>query len=514
MRLLRGLFVVSALLAVAADPPAPGAPGAPKPVVSSTFTPVADSYVDANLPTTNFGAKTYVYNDGSPQRTAYLKFDVQGVTDFTQATLMLYAESASSTGVEVHPVADSTWGETTINASNGPPVGASLASSGGFASGSWVAIDVTSAVQANGLVTLATTTTSSTAIKVTSREGANQPELIVGPAPPNPSPFVISPAGGGTYQATSATAGTVYTGTLKFVGERAVTDLQGFGGGTVSFTAGDFDFGTEFFKLSNVVDIVFEGAGIDTTVLRNSTNAAADTEPFNFTTATRITIRDLTVAAGGSARTTSDAIDMDNGNDSTIERVKITASRGRGVVFDGKNAGWDARNNMLRDCVITGTQWHGVELLAASNNRIESCTITTTAGSGIQVNKSSTNADQPNKKSSDNVITGNIVDQAGRDGIAVNGGDRNQITGNTVTNSSDDVTGRDGIRIGSTNSVSCDDNTVSGNVATDDQVPKTQRYGVNIATALCNRTVVGPGNNLDGNRVGPLNDAGTGTILQ
>lgn len=162
-------------------------------------------------------------------------------------------------------------------------------------------------------------------------------------------------------------------------------------------------------------------------------------------------------------------------------------------MFDGKNAGWDAQNNVLRDCVIIGTQWHGVELLAASNNRIESCTITTTAGSGIQVNKSSTNADQPNKKSSDNVITGNMVDQVGPDGIAVNGGDRNQITGNTVTNSSDDVIGRDGIRIGSTSSVSCDDNTVSGNTATDDQSPKPQRYGVNIATALCNRTVVGPG---------------------
>ena len=60
----------------------------------------------------------------------------------------------------------------------------------------------------------------------------------------------------------------------------------------------------------------------------------------------------------------------------------------------------------------------------------------------------------------------------------------------------------------------CDDNTVSGTTATDNQATKTQTYGLNIASAACNRTVVGPGNHFEGNRVGAIRDLGTGTIYR
>jgi len=154
----------------------------------------------------------------------------------------------------------------------------------------------------------------------------------------------------------------------------------------------------------------------------------------------------------------------------------------------------------------------GIELLASSQNTITGCTITNVAFHGIQINKASPIADQPNKKSSDNVITGNVIDQAGQDGINVASGDRNQITNNMITNSSDDTSGRDGIRITSSNSITCNDNVVSGNTATDNQIPKTQKYGLNIASSLCNRTVVGSGNNFNGNLVANIHDLGTGTI--
>ena len=104
------------------------------------------------------------------------------------------------------------------------------------------------------------------------------------------------------------------------------------------------------------------------------------------------------------------------------------------------------------------------------------------------------------------MIRNNIIDQAGLDGINVNSGDRNQITGNTVTNSSDNTTSRDGIRIGVSDSQTSDDNVVQYNVATDNQTTKTQRYGLNIASSLCNRTVVGPGNDFTGNLVKAIND--------
>jgi parallel beta-helix repeat protein len=324
------------------------------------------------------------------------------------------------------------------------------------------------------------------------------------------SPFLIT-RNGNTYQARSQTTGTTYTGTLKFVMESAADLLNRGGGGTVTFAAGTFDFGSQYFKLYDLHNITFEGQGIDVTVLRNSSSAAADTEPFNFSGTFGVVVRDMTVSAGGPLRTTSDALDFDFGNDSTVERVKVIASRGRAIVFDGKDAGWHSANNVVRDCVITGgVQSDGIEFLASTNNLVEGCTISNTGGHGIQAAKSSTGAPQPNKTSSDNIIRNNVIDNAGQDGINVNGGDRNRIEGNRVTNSANIAANKDGIRIGTTDSVSCNDTVVENNTATDNQATKTQRYGLFIASSLCNRTVVGT-NDFSGNRTGAIRDLGTNT---
>ena len=325
------------------------------------------------------------------------------------------------------------------------------------------------------------------------------------------SPFVVHRVGT-TYHAISQTTGKVYSGTLKFAVESAVNDLNQAGGGRVSFTAGVFDLGSDRFEPKDVEDITFEGQGIDSTVLQNSSSASTDTEPFDMVRANRIVIRDMTVTAGGPLRSTSDAIDFDGGNEVLIERVKITGSRGRGIVFDGKDvdgatprtADW----NTIRGCVIDGVPSDGIELLASSNSRIEGCRITNVGGHGIQITKSSTQSDQPNKKSNANVVLGSVIDQAGQDGLNVTSGDRNVIDGNTITNSSDDVPGRDGIRITSLDSVTCDDNVVRNNRATDTQAVKTQKYGLNIASPNCHGTVV-VNNDFSGNRVAPINDSGT-----
>src|SRR6266511_3738100 len=417
---------------------------------SDVFNPVADSYVDASTPNSNFGSQISVRLDADPVRRAYFRFNVRGVGSPTSALLKVYAESASSVGVAAHAVADNSWNESSITYNNAPTVGALLDTAGAFPGGTWISLKVSAAVTGDGFVSFALTTTSTTAIRITSREGANKPQLIV-PAPPPPSPYVVSRVGD-SYVAVSQVTGATFSGTLKWVVENAVADMRVSGGGTVQFAAGTFDLGADFFKFYDLADVTFVGAGIDATVIQNYTAAAEDTEPFNFTGADRVAVRDLTVSAGGPARTTSDALDFDRGND--------------------------------------------------------------VGGHGIQLNKSSLLADQPNKKSSDNLISNNTIDQAGQDGINVSSGDRNTVTGNTITNSSDDTSGRDGIRITSIDTITCDDNTVSYNVSTDNQATKTQKYGLNITGAACNRTVVGPGNTFSGNLVGDVHDAGTGTIYQ
>jgi len=331
-----------------------------------------------------------------------------------------------------------------------------------------------------------------------------------------PTHYLVTRSGS-NYTATPSPSGTTHTGTLKSVVERAVTDLEAAASpssrGTVEFVAGDFNLGTDHFEFYDIHDLNFVGAGMDQTTLRNSTSVASDTEPFDVSGAFRVTVRDMTVMAGGAYRSTSDALDFDEGNDVVIDRIRVPQSRARGIVFDGKNAGWTADRNVIRNCVITGVPMHGIELLASSNNRVENCVITNVAANGIYLSKASAQADQANKKSTGNTIINNEVDQAGQNGVAVNSGDRNTISGNTITNSSDDVSSRDGIRIFTSNSITSDDNVVTANTATDNQSPKTQKYGLNIVDAQCRRTVVGT-NNFAGNLTAPIRDLGTGTSYQ
>ena len=302
---------------------------------------------------------------------------------------------------------------------------------------------------------------------------------------------------GGAYRATGPQS---YTGSLKSVVESAVDDLRD-GGGTISFAAGDFDLGAEFFKLQDVHDITFVGAGMDSTVIHNDNSTAFDTEPFNFGGAFGVTVKDMTVNAGGTPRTTSDVLDFDQGNDSIVENVKITGSRGRGIIFDGKNAGWTSSGNRVSGCVIENLASDGIELLASTDNVIENCTIRNVGGHGIQLAKSSITAAQANKPASTNIIRNNTVSGARQDGIDVNGSGDNQILGNKVTNS-----GRDGIRIGASDNVACDGNTIRDNTSNDNN-----DYGLNIATPLCHGTTYG-GNTFAGNARGDVKDLGTGSV--
>ena len=480
---------------------------------AGSFTPVADAYVDSSLATSNFGTATTLKTDGSPLTKIYMKFDLSGVDVPPSAALKVWVNSDNALGFRVHEVADTSWGETTITANNAPPIGDPIASSGPVSRGNWYTIDVSRLIAGDGLVSLAILTSSSASISISSRESGRSPQIVL-PAPTSPSPFVVT-QDGGTFHADSQTTALSYTGTLKSVVESAVVELDRAGGGTIRFQSGDYDLGNSQFEFYDMIGVTFEGAGMDQTTIRNVMSATTfDTEPFDVSTAYGVTIRDMTVNAGGPLRSTSDAIDFDGGNNTLIERVKVAGSRARGIIFDGKDVvGGIARtadNNVIRDCVITGVPGDGIEFLASRSNRVEGCTITDVGRHGIQMAKSSSSANQPHKKSNDNVITGNTIDNSGEDGVNVTSGDRNQIVGNTITNSSDDVSSRDGIRIASSDSKTCNDNTAQGNTATDTQSVKTQRYGLAITSSLCNRTVV-VSNDFAGNKNGQILDQGTDT---
>ncbi len=138
--------------------------------------------MDASKSTTNYGTSAALRVDGSPVVRSYLTFDVTGVSGaVTSATLRIYANSNQSVGFDVYPVADTSWGETTITDANAPPFGSTvLGSSGKVTANSWTSVDVTSAVNGNGLVSFGLSTANSTALSLSSRTGANPPQLVIG----------------------------------------------------------------------------------------------------------------------------------------------------------------------------------------------------------------------------------------------------------------------------------------------------------------------------------------------
>jgi parallel beta-helix repeat protein len=479
------------------------------PATAGTYEPVADTYVDASKSTRNFGTAPSLRVDGSPELIAYLRFEISEPA--TSAELRFRAETATRSGFDIWHVPDDAWTETGTTYATRPQLGDHLGSTGPVAADTWIALTISPVGEQAGPVSFAITTPGSTAVRITSREGATPPQLVA-PAPQPADHFTVEPIG--SEYVARGSDGSEFLGSVKFVVEAAVLALGRSGGGTVEFSAGTFDLGTGQFEFYDVEDLVFRGAGTGLTIIRNDTDAARDTEPFDFVRADRIALRDLTVSAGGTSRSTSDAIDLDDGNDVLIERVEVVASRARGIVFDGKNdADGTADRNIVRDCVIRGVPSDGIELLGSRDNLIEGCLIEGVGGHGIQLAASSSVADQPNKSSDRNLVRDNVVREAGADGLNLFGGSDNVVTGNTIRNSADQIPRRDGIRIDSREGLTCNGNRIFGNDSSDDQQTPTQRYGINISSPYCIGTVIGD-NLLTGNVLGPIWDAGVGTIYE
>ena len=178
--------------------------------VSLTFNPAADAYVRSDLPSTNYGSGTSLRVDSSPVVNSYLRFTVSGVggATVTQASLRIYANSASTQGLVAKSVSSNSWSETSINYSNAPATGSTLSTSKAVATGSWVSLDVTSFVKGDGTFTFGVSTPGSTAISLAAREsGANAPKLIV-TAGSSTTPTVTA---AGTPKPTAIASGTAST---------------------------------------------------------------------------------------------------------------------------------------------------------------------------------------------------------------------------------------------------------------------------------------------------------------
>jgi hypothetical protein len=173
---------------------------------SVSVLPVADSWVNSVSATTNYGMSSFLRIDGSPVWKTYLRFDLSGVPGtISRVELELYPITSGKAGLSVHGVVDTTWGEKTIDAANAPAMSVAALPSGAIVAGKSLSVDVTSLVHGHGLVSLALTDNSTTAVTLGSRHSTTPPQLVVTEAVPAPSPTAAKTAApSGTITPTAA----------------------------------------------------------------------------------------------------------------------------------------------------------------------------------------------------------------------------------------------------------------------------------------------------------------------
>ena len=182
-------------------------PGAAQVTATETlvFPVLADTVVDAALPTSNFDGDTRLRADASPMRVIYLRVAVSGLggRPVLGAALRLGVTGQSTRGGSLHRISDDSWNASTMTWDTRPAVdGPALVTMGAVALGSTVDFDLTGTVGAEGVYDFAIDSTSTDGVTYASSAatGGQRPQLVVTvPAGPDPVVRVLQPADGAVF---------------------------------------------------------------------------------------------------------------------------------------------------------------------------------------------------------------------------------------------------------------------------------------------------------------------------
>jgi hypothetical protein len=159
-------------------------------VITLTFNPTDDAYVDSKKSPANYGSSTILQaRAGAKDLNSYLKFTVVGISlPIIDAKLRLWATKDSSSGGSAFAVSndysDSTgpWAEAGLTWANAPAITETpLDTVGPVAASTWVEFDVTGAVSGDGTYSFALDKEDSNVARYLSKEGSvdQQPVLVI-----------------------------------------------------------------------------------------------------------------------------------------------------------------------------------------------------------------------------------------------------------------------------------------------------------------------------------------------
>jgi PKD repeat protein len=142
----------------------------------------ADTYVNTSSPTKNYAiAPTMKLKFEPPaEYRSLIRFTVNGLTGPpTSVRLRLYVEDASARGGDWYRVSND-WTESTVVWGNKPAIsGSPVASVGAVTVGTWVEVNLTSAITGNGTYSFEATTTSTNTAAFSTSQGTNPPQVVV-----------------------------------------------------------------------------------------------------------------------------------------------------------------------------------------------------------------------------------------------------------------------------------------------------------------------------------------------
>ncbi|HET9910267.1 MAG TPA: DNRLRE domain-containing protein, partial [Anaerolineales bacterium] len=154
-----------------------------QPADTFVFKAEADARVEERKPTTNTGTSDYLEATQLDQRSveSYIRFTVSGVTDVIQAArLRVYSTTDTSYNGPAVYAADNHWAETEITWNNRPPrLGEASDNKETTKRYSWIEYDVTPLVTGDGTYSFMLAGDSNDAVRFSSRESSNGPQLIL-----------------------------------------------------------------------------------------------------------------------------------------------------------------------------------------------------------------------------------------------------------------------------------------------------------------------------------------------
>ena len=142
----------------------------------------ADTYVNTSSPTNNYATAPIMKLKFEPpaEYRSLIRFTLNGLSGPpTSVKLRLFVEDASSRGGDWYLVSNN-WTESTVVWGNKPAIsGSPVASVGAVTVGTWVEVNLTSAITGNGTYSFEATTTSTNTAAFETSQGTHPPQVVV-----------------------------------------------------------------------------------------------------------------------------------------------------------------------------------------------------------------------------------------------------------------------------------------------------------------------------------------------